>query len=82
MSLVDFEVGVARTTYYYKAVTFANNTLFPQDPTTTQPIGALGLTYKVAKDWALRGEFETRRVKLGADKENVNTFSVGMQYSF
>ena len=75
------KLGVARTSTTTKR-TFANNTLFSQDSTTTQPIGALGLTYKVAKDWALRGEFETRRVKLGAAKENVNTFSVGMQYSF
>ncbi len=75
------KLGVSRTTTTAKG-TYANNTLFSQDSTTTQPIGALGLTYKVAKDWALRGEFETRRVKLGTEKENVNTFSVGMQYSF
>jgi predicted porin len=42
----------------------------------------LGLTYKVSKDIALRGEFESRRVKLGGEKDTVNNFSVGVQYSF
>ncbi len=55
---------------------------FSQDTTSTQPVLGLGLTYKVSKDIALRGEFESRRVKLGGDKDTVNNFSVGVQYSF
>jgi OOP family OmpA-OmpF porin len=55
---------------------------FSQDTTSTQPVLGLGVTYKVSKDIALRGEFETRRAKLGNDKETVNNFSVGVQYSF
>jgi OOP family OmpA-OmpF porin len=55
---------------------------FSQDTTSTQPVLGLGVTYKVAKDIALRAEFETRRVKLGNEKDTVNNFSVGAQYSF
>ncbi|WMW81604.1 outer membrane beta-barrel protein [Undibacterium cyanobacteriorum] len=75
------KLGVSRVTTSAKG-NVGNLLGFSDDTTSTQPVGALGLTYKVSKDLALRGEFETRRVKLGSEKENVNTFSVGMQYSF
>ncbi|TXI90482.1 MAG: hypothetical protein E6Q34_08860 [Burkholderiaceae bacterium] len=75
------KLGVSRTTVKSTG-SYGNNLVFSQDTTSTQPVAALGLTYNVTKELALRGEFETRRVKLGTDKENVNTFSVGMQYSF
>lgn len=75
------KLGVSRVTTSAKG-NVGNLLGFSDDTTSTQPVGALGLTYKVTKDLALRGEFETRRVKLGSEKENVNTFSVGMQYSF
>jgi OOP family OmpA-OmpF porin len=55
---------------------------FSQDTTSTQPVFGLGLTYTISKEIALRGEFESRRIKLGNDKETVNNFSVGVQYSF
>lgn len=55
---------------------------FSQDTTSTQPVFGLGVTYKISKEIALRGEFESRRAKLGNDKETVNNFSVGVQYSF
>lgn len=75
------KLGVSRVTTSAKG-NVGNLLGFSDDTTSTQPVGALGLTYKISKDLALRGEFETRRVKLGSEKENVNTFSVGMQYSF
>lgn len=53
-----------------------------QDTSSTQPVLGLGVTYNMTKELALRAEFETRRVKLGADKDTVRNFSVGMQYSF
>lgn len=53
-----------------------------QDTTSTQPVFGLGLTYNMTKELAVRTEFESRRVKLGSDKDRVNNFSVGMQYSF
>ncbi len=53
-----------------------------QDTTSTQPVFGFGLTYNVTKELALLTEFESRRVKLGTDKDRVNNFSVGMQYSF
>ncbi len=53
-----------------------------EDTSSTQPVFGLGLTYNMTKELALRAEFETRRVKLGADKDTVRNFSVGMQYSF
>ena len=55
---------------------------YSQDTTSTQPVLGLGLTYKITKELALRGEFEMRRMKLGTDKENVRNLSVGMQYAF
>ncbi|MBR7776938.1 outer membrane beta-barrel protein [Undibacterium rugosum] len=50
--------------------------------TSTQPVFGLGLTYKLTKELALRGEFETRKVKFGDDKSAVNNLSVGLQYAF
>ncbi len=50
--------------------------------TSTQPVFGLGLTYKLTKELALRGEFETRKVKFGGDKSAVNNLSVGLQYAF
>ncbi|MFZ6819960.1 outer membrane beta-barrel protein [Undibacterium sp. Ji22W] len=52
------------------------------DTNSTQPVFGLGLTYKVSKEVALRGEVETRRVKIGDEKSAVNNFSVGVQYTF
>mgnify|MGYP000355478856 FL=1 len=75
------KLGVARTTSTVKG-TLSNFGSVSTDTTSTQPVAALGLTYKVSKELALRGEFETRRIKLGTEKENVNTFSIGAQYSF
>ncbi len=75
------KLGVARTTTTAKG-TVSNLGSVSTDTTSTQPVAALGLTYKISKDLALRGEFETRRIKLGGEKENVNTFSIGAQYSF
>lgn len=49
---------------------------------STQPVLGFGLTYKVSKEIALRGEVETRRVKIGDEKSSVNNFSVGVQYTF
>jgi OOP family OmpA-OmpF porin len=75
------KLGVARTTTTVKG-TVSNLGTASVDSTSTQPVAALGLTYKVSKELALRGEFETRRIKFGSEKENVNTFSIGAQYSF
>ncbi|MBC3872708.1 outer membrane beta-barrel protein [Undibacterium flavidum] len=52
------------------------------DTNSTQPVLGFGLTYKVSKEIALRGEVETRRVKIGDEKSSVNNFSVGVQYTF
>lgn len=49
---------------------------------STQPVLGFGLTYKLSKEVALRGEIETRRVKIGDEKSSVNNFSVGVQYTF
>ena len=75
------KLGIARvsvdTTATVPAILqFADNTH------STQPVIGLGLTYKVSKEIALRGEIETRRVKIGDEKNSVNNFSVGVQYSF
>ncbi|MBC3884575.1 outer membrane beta-barrel protein [Undibacterium griseum] len=50
--------------------------------TSTQPVFGLGATYQLTKELALRGEFETRKIKFNGDKEAVNNVSVGLQYSF
>lgn len=50
--------------------------------TSTQPVFGFGASYKLTKELALRGEFETRKIKFGGDKEAVNNVSVGLQYSF
>jgi len=50
--------------------------------TSTAPVFGLGLNYKLTNQIALRGEFETRKVKYDGEKEAVNNFSVGMKYSF
>lgn len=50
--------------------------------TSTQPVLGLGLTYAVSKEIALRGEIESRRIKIGTDKNTVNTVSLGVQYAF
>jgi OOP family OmpA-OmpF porin len=55
---------------------------YSQDTTSTQPVIGFGLTYKITKELALRGELEMRRVKLGNDKDNVRNLSVGLQYAF
>jgi OOP family OmpA-OmpF porin len=52
------------------------------ETTSTQPVAGLGLRYKVSRDFALRGEFEIRRTKLGNEKNTIHNISVGAQYSF
>lgn len=75
------KAGIARV----KADTTANvPTVFKlsNDTTSTQPVLGLGVTYAVSKEIALRGEIESRRIKIGDDKNTVNTISVGLQYAF
>ena len=50
--------------------------------TSTQPVFGVGLTYKISKELALRGEFENHRMKIADEKEMVNSFSIGVQYTF
>ncbi len=75
------KAGVARVKVDASASVPATFSL-SKDTTSTQPVVGLGFTYAVSKEIALRGEFESRRVKIGDDKNTVNNFSVGVQYSF
>lgn len=75
------KLGVARVSVDTKANVPSVFSL-SEDTTSTQPVLGLGLTYKVSKEIALRGEFESRRVKIGDEKNTVNNFSVGVQYTF
>lgn len=52
------------------------------ETTSTQPVAGFGLSYKISRDFALRGEFEIRRSKLGNEKNTIHNVSVGAQYSF
>ncbi|MFZ6693606.1 outer membrane beta-barrel protein [Undibacterium sp. SXout20W] len=58
------------------------NTAGYDSQTSTSPVFGLGVNYKLTNQIALRGEFETRKVKYDGAKEAVNNFSVGLQYSF
>ena len=52
------------------------------ETTSTQAVGGLGLTYHISKKFALRGEFEIRRTKLGNEKNTIHNVSAGVQYRF
>ncbi|MBI3712471.1 MAG: outer membrane beta-barrel protein [Burkholderiales bacterium] len=74
------KLGVARVTADGKSSLAGSK--YTYDTSSTQPVIGLGLNYKISKEVALRGEFESRRVKLFDEKARVNTFTVGAQYSF
>ncbi|MBY0573480.1 MAG: outer membrane beta-barrel protein [Undibacterium sp.] len=75
------KLGVARltTTSDFSA---PGMTLKSTDTSTTQAVYGFGLNYSVTKEFALRAEVDSRRVKVGSDKERVNSFSLGAQYTF
>lgn len=74
------KLGVARVTA--DATSSLAGSSYKGDTTSTQAVLGLGVNYKISKEFALRGEFESRRVKLFDEKARVNTFTVGAQYSF
>lgn len=74
-------IGVARVSVDTTASVPSMLTM-SADTHSTQPVVGFGLNYKVSKEIALRGEIETRRVKIGDEKSSVNNFSVGVQYTF
>jgi OmpA-OmpF porin, OOP family len=45
-------------------------------------MAGLGLSYAFTKNAALRGEFETRKVKVPGGEGNVSNFTVGVQFNF
>lgn len=74
------KLGVARVTADGNSSLAGSK--YTYDTSSTQAVVGLGLNYKISKELALRGEFDSRSVKLLDEKARVNTFTVGAQYSF
>lgn len=49
---------------------------------STNLLAGLGVSYAVTKDVAIRGEWETRKVKVAGDSGNVSNFTAGVQFNF
>lgn len=48
----------------------------------TKPLFGLGVSYQATKQLGVRAEWENRKVKFVDDDASVNSFTVGVQYSF
>ncbi|MBR7801338.1 outer membrane beta-barrel protein [Undibacterium fentianense] len=75
------KLGIARVTADTSA-SLPNVFSMSADTKSTQPVLGLGVTYALTKDIALRAEVESRRVKIGEEKNTVTGFSVGAQFHF